>query len=258
MADAFIKAEALALVLVICAAIVWVVVKKRKGGKAGVAERNAGHFASEFYKAFGRSALLEYTPVNRFENATIAAATHFLNSGKNVVLVTQPPRSRMYIERFHGFVEKGDLKIVNLTTENPLARPQMFRITPNLNENEAATKETDFVSVSINNLEFLTEIVEQMQWDGVLVFEALTGIILGLGKEKKEAVYKFFSSIVEEMSANQRILIAFLNRSAHEKETISAYEGLFVKILKIEDDSIHSIKGEKIRVGIPIESLLEG
>jgi hypothetical protein len=139
---------------------------------------------------------------------------------------------------------------VNITTENPLARPQMFRIAKPGGENDTSSEETNFVSVSINNLEFLTEIVEGMKEGSVLIFENLTGVILALGSEKKEAVYKFFSAVVEEMSAKNRVLIAFLNKSAHGNEIISAYEGLFIKIFKIEEGMLVSVKDGKIKIQI--------
>jgi hypothetical protein len=207
-------------------------------------------FAKEFYREFGRSALIEYTPTNQYENATMATVSNFLNSGKKVVLLTQAPRAMMYLEGFSTHVKNKKLKVVNITTENPLARPQMFRVGTVADEKEPAEIESDLIQVSVNNLEYVSEITEQMEESSVLIFEALTGIILALGKAKKEAVYKFFSTIVEEMSARDRVLVAFLNSGAHENEIVSAYEGLFVKIFKIDNNSLVSLKGAKIKIPI--------
>jgi hypothetical protein len=229
----------------------WIVRKKHESGVGDLTEEYPS--VSEFYTVFGRSALIEYTPTNHYENATKAVVSSLLGAGKNVVLITQAPRARMHYDMFHSFAKKGSLKVVNITSENPLARPQMFRVAPAAGEAENDKKEKNLFLVSVNNLELLNEITEEMGVGSVLIFEATTGIILALGKEKKEAVYKFFSTIVEAMSANERTLVAFLNRSAHEREIVSAYEGLFIKIFKIEDDFIVSLKGRKVKIPIEIQ-----
>jgi hypothetical protein len=254
MADAAVIGVILFSIIIIEAILFWQR-KKVKGVEKEKSELKKVHdipSISDFYKKFGRSALIEFTPTNRYENVTIATVHNFLEAGKNVVLLTHAPRSRMYLEGFHSFVKSGRLKVVNLTTENPLARPQMFRVAGPPDEKEPSSIETDLALVSINNLEFLTEITEEMTAGSVLLFEALTGLILALGKEKKESVYKFFSTLIEEMSEKERIMVAFLNINAHEKEIVSAYEGLFMKIFKIENGHIISLKGEKIK--IPVES----
>ncbi len=208
----------------------------------------------EFTEVLGRSALIEYTPINRYENATIAAVKSYILTERTVVLVTQAPRARLYYDKFKGYVEKGSLKVVSLTTENPLARPQMFRVDiPRSKEETREPGGQPIFPVSVNNLELLTEIVNETEEGSALIFEALTGLILALGRSKKESVYKFFSTIVEETSAKQRVLIALLNSGAHESEIVSAYEGLFLKILKMENDSIISLKGQRIK--IPVEGL---
>jgi hypothetical protein len=138
---------------------------------------------------------------------------------------------------------------VNITVENPNARSQMYRVTTPFKE---MTQETysDIKAVSVNNLEFLIELTSNLDPRSVLVFEALTGVILALGKEKSETSYKFFSAIIEEMSSRNKILIALINRSAFENEILSAYEGLFVKIFKIENGFIVSLKGKEVKVRI--------
>jgi hypothetical protein len=232
-------------------ALALILVRKRGSEKESLPKTSLEpRVAREFYREFGRSALIEYTPTNRYENATIATVSNFLESGKNVVLLTQAPRSIMYFEGFSTYVKNKKLKVVNITAENPLARPQMFRVGTAADEKELTEIESDLIPVSVNNLEYVTEITEQMESGSVLIFEALTGIILALGKDKKEAVYKFFSTIVEEVSAKDRILVAFLNSGAHANEIVSAYEGLFVKIFKIDNNSIVSLKGEKIKIPI--------
>ncbi|RMF91184.1 MAG: hypothetical protein D6733_01865 [Methanobacteriota archaeon] len=208
---------------------------------------------AEFQRTLGRSAIIEYLPTDTYEKATITAVANYLSSGKNVVLVSQAPRAGLYHEKLQYFIEKELVKIVEITAESPLAKPHMFKVATG---GGAAQEEEDVkkvIRVSINNLEYLTEIAEQMPEGSVLIFEALTNIILSLGKERKEAVYKFFSGIVEEMSAKDRTLVAFLNRGAHEASLISAYEGLFVTILQIEGETLVTLKGERRR--LPFQSL---
>ncbi len=200
-------------------------------------------------EVMGRSSLIEYMPTHNYENATIELVSGFLDTGRDVVLVTQAPRSSMYLERFAASAKKGTLRIVKITTENPLARPQMFRVGSEYNDLDNAKKKTDIVQVPINNLEYLSEITEGMGEGSALIFETLTGLILALGREKMEAVYKFTSSIVEEMSRRGRVLVAFINKGAHPSDTVSAYEGLFVRIFRIEGNSIVSLKGERKKIG---------
>jgi hypothetical protein len=200
---------------------------------------------AEFQRVLGRSALIEYIPSDNYEDATITAVVNYLSSGKNVVLISQAPRAGMYYEKLEYFIEKEVVKVVDITTESPLARPQMFRVASGGGEAMHADEKKGLINVSINNLEYLTEITDQMPEGSVLIFEALTGIILSFGSERKEAIYKFFSGIVEGMSAKDRTLVVFLNRGAHEMETVRAYEGLFITILKIEGEGLVTIKGEK-------------
>ncbi len=195
--------------------------------------------------ALGKSVLIEYTPTDRFEDVTKKVLSKSLASKGSVVLLTQAPRSGIYYEEFRSDVKSGQLKMVNITSENPLARPQMFRVGKQEHEPPRGKPDSEITAVSINNLEFAFEIVEELAPGGVLIFEALTGIILGLGSEKRESAYKFFSSIVEELSEKDRTLVALLNRGAHEKETVSAYEGLFMNIFKIDEGCLVSLKGAR-------------
>lgn len=238
----------LSIVLILIVAFILILSSLKRKPPLGEAGRQAVKLGSGIVEVMGRSALIEYMPTHNYEGATVGVVSGFLDAGRRVVLVTQAPRSVMYLERFAGFVKDGALRIVNITTENPLARPQMFRVGGEYNDLEDARRETDIVPVPINNLEYLSEITDGMDEESVLIFEALTGLILALGKEKKEAVYKFTSSIVEEMSRRGRVLVAFINKDAHGSDIVSAYEGLFVKIFKIEGDSIVSLKGEKEKI----------
>jgi hypothetical protein len=189
----------------------------------------------------GTSSLVEFAPTNKFESRTIETVSDFIRKGKPVILVSQAPRTKMYFERLQDSAEKGELKIVGITSENPMTRPQMFRVvTPNLEEKES--KKELITLISIHNLEYLTEIIGEIPKGGTLVFESMTGLILALGKDRKETAYKFFASIVEEMSVEERTLIALINKNAHDHETLSAYEGLFLNILKLEGDSLTSLK----------------
>jgi len=233
----------LALAVLFAAAVAgWLVIRRRRGEPV----REVGALRPQ--TALGRSALIEYAPVHNYEAATARIVSAFLDLGRKVVLVTQAPRARMYLSGFKGHVEKGQLKVINLTAENPLARPRMFMVATGAVAEKGGGLEEELLSVSINNLEYLTEITQEMEERSVLIFEALTGLILALGSERREAVYKFFSSIVEDMSAGERTLIAFLNREAHEREVVSAYEGLFINLLKIEGESFIKVKGERERI----------
>jgi hypothetical protein len=222
--------------------------RRQKGESHLHQERNLSS-SRELLRAFERSALIEYTPTDSFEHVTISVLASFLDSGKNVVLLTQAPRSGIYNDAFSAFVEKGSLKIVNITVENPNARSLIFRVAPPPKE-MSQEGYSDINAVSVNNLEFLIELTSSMESRSVLIFEALTGVILALGKEKSETSYKFFSAIVEEMSSVDRTLIALLNKDALENEVLSAYEGLFVKIFKIDSGFIVSLKGGQIKLQI--------
>ncbi|MFQ5800815.1 MAG: hypothetical protein ACE5HH_03735 [Candidatus Hydrothermarchaeales archaeon] len=263
MDESVFKAGALVLTLVIGAIIFWFIKKQRAERPVLKEPRPLQGFTfkkpdmekkpavAEFQRLLGRSALIEYTPTEDYEKATMMTVVNYLSSGKNVILISQAPRTKMYHEKLEYFIQKDVIKLVDITIESPLAKPQMFRVTTRGDETVAA-EEIGIIPVSINNLEYLTEITEEMPDGSILIFEALTGIILSLGEDRKEAVYKFFSGIVEEMSTRDRTLVVFLNRSAHEKEVVSAYEGLFMNILKLEGDFLVALKGEKKRIAIEV------
>ena len=233
-------------VLILATALSFIILKPAINKR--VKHRGSDSPIFDYQAAFGKSALIEYMPTEPFEEVTNKVVSKSLESGKPVVLFTQAPRAEMYREKFSLKTGSKRLKIVNITSENPLARPQMFRIGKQKEEDTRGKPNSELTAVSINNLEFAFEIVESLESGGVLVFEALTGIILGLGSEKKESAYKFFSSVIEELSKKDRTFVALLNSGAHEKETVSAYEGLFMRIFRIVGDSIISIKGEKKKI----------
>jgi len=204
-------------------------------------ETNLKDALPEGVDLFGDSSLIEYLPTQRFEDATISVVTQLLKRGKSIFLVTEAPRTRIYYKKFEKPIKNKILTLINLTSENPLSRPQMFKVSfPN--SADANKKSSDISNVSVNSLEYLMEITEHMDEGSILVFEALSELILALGVEKREAVYRFFSSIVEEMSTKNRSLVSFMNRGAHGKETVSAYEGFFLKIFSVDKGKITTVK----------------
>ena len=108
-------------------------------------------FTEGLLAALGRFALIEYTPTERFESVTKKVLSKSLESGRQVVLITQAPRTRIYLEGNIDYVDSGRLKIVSITSENPLARLQMFRVGK---QQDTVPSEADntLTNVSINNL----------------------------------------------------------------------------------------------------------
>jgi len=195
--------------------------------------------AAKYNLALGSNALIEYEPKDRYEEAVISTVFSYTATGKNVVLVSQQPRINVYIESMKELIESKAVNIVELTLFSPLAQPQIFSRTE---------KEMLSIPISVETLERLKEITEVLPEESVFIFESLSQLIITRGEEKKELVYRFISALIEELSNMKIMFVAFLNQNAHTKETIAAYEGIFLKIFKLEDKKLISLKGESAEV----------
>lgn len=208
---------------------------------------------SAFLDILGSSALIEYTPKEDYSMSVVHIAASYLSAGKNVVIVSQAPRDRIYREKFDYFISKNIAKVVSLVSDSQTLKFNVFHVQGDTSaEEEEIQKEA--IHVSIYNLEHLSEIVDHMPKGSVLIFEALSGLFLGLA-EDSASVYKFFTGIVEKISRMDRRVVAYINSAAHEPNVVSSYEGLFLNILRLEGDEVVSLKG--VVKKIPFESFEE-
>lgn len=195
--------------------------------------------AKNYQMHLGSSALIEYEPKDKYEEAVISTVFSYVATGKNVVLVSQQPRINVYLKNMKRLIESKVVNIVELTIFSPLVHPQIFSKT----EEEKLS-----IPISIETLERLKEITEVLPEESVFIFESLSQVIITRGEEKKELIYRFISALVEEL-ANRRItFIAFMNQSAHTRETVAAYEGIFLKIFKLRDRKLAALKGENAEI----------
>ncbi len=212
-----------------------------------VADEKSG--VPELLDALGNSALIEYTPTEDYAKSVVHIIASYLSAGRNVVIVSQAPRAGIYRDKFDYFISNNIAKVVSISSESPTLNFKVFSFHAETSDEDREDRK-EVIRLSIHNLEYLSEIVDHLPKRSVLIFEALSGLLLGLSDDA--SVYKFFTGIVEKMSHQDRSLVACINSAAHEPAVVSSYEGLFLNIFRLEGDSVVSLKGSVKKIPFEI------
>lgn len=200
---------------------------------SGYGDEEIKETSRKIVEFIGKNALIEYKPKDEYEKAVLKISKAFLNTGRNIVLVSQEPRLSFYIENLKEAVKSKEANIIELTIISPLSYPSIF------SENKFS------IPIPMETLERIREITEAMPEKSAFIFESLSQLILARGEERKASVYNFISSIFEELSNKNVSFICFINKNAHSNEILSAYEGMFLNIFSLENSNLVSIKGER-------------
>lgn len=182
---------------------------------------------TSFSVAITTNALITYKPFSKYEKTLETIAESFLDHGTKVLVVSTASRTQRYMTHFKEPFSKGDVDLVKIT-----ASPR--------NDRSILKREAGKVSeVSVDWLEYLSEVIETLPQKSAVFFEPLSDLILINGFEK---TFKFLKKTID-YSTHERIkVISFLNNEAHDEAVKASFEGLFSKIADISEEGFRIIK----------------
>jgi hypothetical protein len=180
------------------------------------------------------AALIRYKPTSRYERAVQEVVRLCLKNDQRVLLVSSAPRTEGYAELFREEFSKGNLMLVKISA-NP--RTDSFYLTGR----EAKKEELKgkIAEISVDWLEYLTEVIEGLSKGSNVVFEPLSDLILMNGFEK---TFKFIKKTIDYCIGENIHVFSFINDDAHEDNVKASFEGLFTNIAVVTDDKIEIIK----------------
>ncbi|WP_340818901.1 DUF3795 domain-containing protein [Methanolobus sp. WCC4] len=172
-----------------------------------------------------RSTLIEYTPRTRYEDSVIEICLRLYGEMVNTVLVSTQPRTAMYQEKIGDLMDIGAMKFIEISSTNK-----------NLSNEEGIIKLPD------DELDKFFELTSKLPKGCAVVFEPITQLLLTEGEEK---CYTFISEMVQRFASSELLLVGMINKAAHDEQTISRFEGLFLNLAEEEDAKIRLVKGGK-------------
>jgi hypothetical protein len=176
-------------------------------------------------KLLSRSTLLEYTPKTRYEDSVIEICLRLYGEMVNTVLVSTQPRTAMYKEKIGDLMDIGAMKFIEISSTS-----------------KSVTNEDGIIKLPADEIEKFFELTSKLPEGCAIIFEPMTQLILKDGEQK---TYDFMSEMVERYSDNELLLVGLINKEAHDAQTISRFEGLFLNLAEEKDARIRVIKGGK-------------
>jgi hypothetical protein len=221
--------------LIVMVAVVFVlalIIRKKTENKRG--EYNLSFLTNA--ESFGDSAptLIKYRPTSRFEKVVEEVVDYFLTKNRNVLLVSTAPRTQAYAKLFSEDFHKGNLIIVNMSASS---RTDSFYLT-----NQSAKKEElkgRIAEISVDWLEYLSEVIEGLPRTSIVVFEPLSDIVLMNGFDK---TFKFTKKTLDYCAGEDIQMISFINDEAHVESVKASFEGLYTNIANISNDKLEIVK----------------
>ncbi len=169
----------------------------------------------------GSSALVEYTPAVRYEDAASEIAWSCISHGRNVLLVTSQPRSAAYAREFSEALKENAIKIMSVGTK------------------DSAKKNGAVVELSPEELYSLFEIIESLPENCAIIFESTSQLAERLGAE---SVFNFLLGAAERKKRGMSI-VGFVNVEKHSKRELELLGELFVGRLRAGERAITQLKG---------------
>jgi hypothetical protein len=143
----------------------------------------------------------------------------------NTVLVSTQPRTAMYKEKIGDLMDIGAMKFIEISSTS-----------------KSVTNEDGIIKLPADEIEKFFELTSKLPEGCAIIFEPMTQLILKDGEQK---TYDFMSEMVERYSDNELLLVGLINKEAHDAQTISRFEGLFLNLAEEKDARIRVIKGGK-------------
>ncbi len=216
--------------IILSAVVIYLRVRRGSVLVAWGESRRARRFSEEVLA----SGLVRYKATSRFETLVQDLVDAMLSRGRTVLLVASPPRAAAYQSRFSQAHKTGSLVLVKLSASS---RTDRFYLTSQGEKNKALAGKV--AEISVDWLEYLSEVIEGLSPGSAVVFEPLTDLILMNGFEK---TFKFIKKTVDYCVSHDIKMISFINDEAHDESVKAGFEGLFTNIASIGRDGIELIK----------------
>ncbi|WP_292469223.1 DUF3795 domain-containing protein [Methanolobus sp.] len=172
-----------------------------------------------------RSTLIEYTPKTRYEDSVIEICLRLYGEMVNIVLVSTQPRTAMYKEKIGDLMDIGAMKFIEISSTS-----------------EQVSNEDGIIKLPTYELDKFFELTSKLPKGCAVIFEPISQLLITEGEKK---TYKFISEMAERFTANELLLVGMINKSAHNEQTTSRFEGLFLNIAEEEGAKIRLLKGGK-------------
>lgn len=162
------------------------------------------------------SMIVEYLPSDKREAVILDIADFMVSEGKNLVIVSTQPSVNHFRTRFK---DTSGIRVIDL--------PDTAASPPGDDE------------IAMTNLEYFSEVFEELTGDHVFIFEPLTSMILHIGVAQS---YRFVSQTLSRLSKMGVTFIVFLNKEGHDKMDISNFENLFMNLAEIKDGKLQKVR----------------
>jgi len=179
----------------------------------------------EISNLMGQSAILEYAPSDRYEDAVIELTLRFFGELRSVVLVSSEPRTSIYREKLSDLLDISVIKFVEISSSG-----------------DEITSENGIVKVPISCLDQFTSLFDKLPEGVRVIFEPISHLIT---MEGIDTIYPFITEVVEVSSEKKLDIMAMMNSEVHDRETMSKFESLFFNRAVLCSDRIKVIKGKK-------------
>ncbi len=163
-------------------------------------------------QVLGESALVGCAPNSKIEKAAIKIMQECVANGREVYLISSERRAHALKTKLAREAKDGKVKIIELMPPG---------------------KSGDVEGIPMDDLRRLREMFEEMPAGGVMIFEALSSLILGVGGV---AAYKFISDALRYFSAEGLCLVCFIEKGAHGESEMASFEKLFVNLVDLQKD----------------------
>jgi hypothetical protein len=178
--------------------------------------------------------LIKYKATGRYEKAVQDVVKMNLAKNGKVLLVSSPLRAEGYAKIFREANQTDDLKIIKLSASSKTDR---FFITHRADKKKEPNDR--IMEISVDWLEYLSEVIEDLPTQSTVIFEPLSDIILMNGFEK---TFKFMKKTLDYCVNEGLQMISFINDEAHGEKVRASFEGLFTNIASVFDDRIEIVK----------------
>ncbi|MCD4703912.1 MAG: DUF3795 domain-containing protein [Methanosarcinaceae archaeon] len=169
-----------------------------------------------------RSTLIEYTPYTRYEDSVIEICLRLYGEMTNVVLISTEPRTSFFRNCLGDLIDVGAMKFIELSTTS-----------------HELVEDNGVIKLPFDDINKLFDMTSKLPDGCAIIFEPLSHMILEQGSEN---TYKFVSGMVEEFS-DRFLLVSLINRKAHDEQTLSRFEGLFLNLAEEIGNRIRVTKG---------------
>ncbi len=189
------------------------------------------HYLGGFTDFLDNTALIQYTPEERYEDSIIEITLGYLAERRNAVLLTSAKRIEVYKHTLKPQIEKGVLKIVDLVETQ-----------------EIKTPEKGIILLQKDHTDHFLEIIKDFPKRCMLLIENPLTSFKNNGKSNIELL----TQIIEKSIENEIGVMAFLNTDEASEPEKNRLMDLFMTQAMIKENKITLIKGKKRDIELPV------